>query len=274
MSYKESIIRSHDGLDLRYREWTPAGKPKGVIILVHGLGEHGGRYGILSEYLVSDGYALTTCDLRGHGLSQGQHGHTESYEVLLKDVAQLILQSNEQFPGIRQFLYGHSMGGNIVLNYVLRYTPNLKGVIVTSPWLRLAFEPPKAKIKLAGFMNHIWPNFSQSSGLETSALTRSSQIVQAYKNDPIVHSKISVRLFKNMFEAGLWALDHASEFPLPLLLMHGSGDRITSFEASCQFASLAKNCTFKLWEGFYHELHNEPEQEEVMRFISTWLKSF
>ncbi len=109
-------------------------------------------------------------------------------------------------------------------------------------------------------MNHLWPTFSQASGLDTQALSRDPAVVRAYENDPLVHARVSARLFVSTYQAGLWALDHAAEFPLPLLLMHGTADRLTSVEASRQFARRGSgDCTFKLWEGFYHEIHNEPE---------------
>lgn len=265
---------SDDGLTLWYQEWTPENKPLGTIALVHGMGEHSGRYQHLAEVVHRTGYALLTFDLRGHGRSEGQRGHTPSYDALMKDIALLIKHARERFPLQPLFLYGHSLGGNLVLNYVLRFSAPLKGVIVTSPWLKLAFEPPAYKIKMAGIMNRIWPSFSQANELDAPALTHDQVIVRAYETDPLVHTFISARFFKSVHAAGLWALEHADRFPLPLLLMHGSADRVTSCEASQAFAaSLPNLCTFKAWDGLYHELHNEPEWPEVFKFVLAWLQS-
>ena len=145
------------------------------------------------------------------------------------------------------FLYGHSFGGNLVLNFALRRNPELQGVIATAPWLRVAFEPPAAKVALARALNRIAPGVTQEWGLETAALSHDAEIVEAYDVDPLVHGRISVRLFVTVVDAGEWALEHAASFPLPLLLMHGTADRVTSAEASREFAARAgKKVT---WRG-------------------------
>ena len=121
-------------------------------------------------------------------------------------------------------------------------------------------------------MNKLRPGFSQASGFETAALSHDSEVVLAYVNDPLVHDKISARLFVSMFEKGLWALNHAAELSLPLLLMHGGADRITSSEASKQLASSAGDkVTLRIWDGLYHEIHNEPEQKEVFALMIDWM---
>ncbi len=161
-----------------------------------------------------------------------------------------------------------------MINYDLRRRPRLAGVAASSPWLRLAFEPPALKVRLGRVTNRLWPAFSQSSGPDVRGLSRDPEAVQAYTDDPLVHDRISARLFVGVYEAGLRALDHAAEFGVPLLVMHGDADRLTSPEASRRFASgVTGDCTFKLWEGFYHELHNEPGKEEVFDFLASWLRS-
>jgi alpha-beta hydrolase superfamily lysophospholipase len=190
----------------------------------------------------------------------------------MKDISSLLEIVNKQFSQLPSFLYGHSLGGNLVLNYVLRRRSHLKGVIATDPWLRLAFEPPRFKIILAQITNCIWPSFSQKNGLDTKFLSRDSEVVHAYENDPLVHGHISSRMFIGIYQSGYWALEHASEFSLPLLLMHGGDDKIISVKASHEFANTKiKNCNLKIWDGFYHEIHNEPEKEEVFKFLIDWL---
>jgi len=121
-------------------------------------------------------------------------------------------------------------------------------------------------------MNKIWPSFSQSSGLDTKALSHDTEVVHDYENDPLVHDHVSARMFIGIYQAGKWALEHAPEFSLPLLLMHGGDDKIISVEASHEFAGMIKeNCTLKIWDGLYHEIHNEPEKEEVFKFLIDWL---
>ncbi|MGC8856789.1 MAG: lysophospholipase [Anaerolineae bacterium] len=273
MNTFETYWQSRDGLRLYARGWKPHERiPKGVICLVHGHGEHVGRYEHVGQVLSTAGYALLGFDQRGHGRSVGPRGHIPSYDALLDDIALLLDEAASRYPALPYFLYGHSMGGNEVLNYALRRKPALAGVIATGPWLRLAFEPPALKVALGRMMNRVFPAFTQKSGLETAALSRRAEVVQAYEADPLVHDQISARLFVEMYSAGLWALEHATEFPLPLLLMHGSADRLTSADASREFAQRAgQQVTLRIWEGAYHEIHNEPEQDEVLQTMIAWL---
>jgi len=272
MKHFEFKLKTFDGLQLFGQSWQPEDQPRAVICLVHGLGEHSGRYIYAAEQLIQAGCVLLTFDLRGHGQSPGLRGHTPSYEALLQDVSSLLEAANKQFPQLPSFLYGHSLGGNLVLNYVLRRQTQLKGVIVTGPWLRLAFEPPRFKIILAQITNYIWPSFSQKSGLDAKAISRDPEVVHACENDPLVHDHISARMFIRIYQAGQWALEHASEFTLPLLLMHAGDDKIISVKASREFANTkTKDCTLKIWDGLYHEIHNEPEKEEVFKFLINWL---
>ncbi len=268
----ESSWENKDGPRFYVRGWEPDTKPKAVVCLVHGHGEHVGRYAHVGEAFSQAGYVLAGFDERGHGKTTGARGHVPSYDAMLDDVADFLALMEKRYPGLPRFLYGHSMGGNQVINFALRRKPELAGVIATGPWLKLAFDPPAIQVFLGRTMNNIAPGFIQKSGLETAALSRDPKIVEAYEKDPLVHDKISARLFVDMYESGLWALDHAVEFSLPLLLMHGTADRLTSWQASQEFAQRAgKNVTWRAWDGFYHEIHNEPEKAEVLKTMTTWM---
>ena len=272
MKHTEFKFKTFDGLQLFGQSWQPEDRPRAVVCLVYGLGEHSGHYTHVADQITQAGYSLIAFDLRGHGQSEGPRGHTPSYEALLQDISSLLEVANKQLPQLPSFLYGHSLGGNLVLNYVLRCQPHFKGVIATDPWLRLAFEPPRFKIILAQITDYIWPSFSQKNGLDTKVLSRDPEVVHAYENDPLVHDHISSRMFIGIYQSGYWALEHASEFSLPLLLMHGGDDKIISVEASSEFAGkITENCTFKIWDNLYHEIHNEPEKEEVFKFLIDWL---
>jgi alpha-beta hydrolase superfamily lysophospholipase len=264
--------KSFDGLTMYSKGWAPEKDSKAVICLIHGLGEHIGRYEHVGAAFADAGYALLGFDLRGHGKSGGQRGHAPSYDALMDDIAAFLKQAKERYSGKPCFHYGHSLGGNFVLNYALRRKPELNGVIATGPWMKLAFQPPAFQVALGRFMNKIAPGFTQPNGLDTTALSRDTRVVEAYVNDPLVHNKISARLFVNTYEAGLYAFDHAAEFPLPLLLMQGDKDRIISAEAARQFGAAApKSVTTELWEGWFHEIHNEPEKEKVFAKMIAWL---
>ncbi len=271
MATTEWNWKSRDGLELYARGWM-AEKPKAVVCLVHGHGEHVDRYNHVGRAFTNAGYTLQGFDLRGHGRSSGQRGHTPSYQSLLDDVDDFLADARKRYPGLPLFLYGHSMGGNQVINYALRYPQNLKGVIATGAWLRLAFEPSPVQLTLAKVMNAIAPSFSQPSGLEQAALSRDPEVIRAYAADPLVHEKISARLFTVMYANGLWALAHAAELKVPMLLMHGSADRLTSVDASREFSRRAgEMVTLRIWDGFYHEIHNEPEKAQVIQRMIDWL---
>ncbi len=268
----EFRLQSTDGLKLFGQGWQPGGDSLGVVCLVHGLGEHSGRYAHLAEALNRAGYALISFDLRGHGKSDGRRGHIRSTEAFFGDIDLLLEFARDRYPGKKLVLYGHSLGG-MVVNYVISRRPDLAGVVATSPNFRLGFEPPPIKIALGRMMNNIWPTFTQASGLETQALSRDPEVVRRYEEDPLVHDRVTARMYMSgIREASSWALEHAADFPLPLLLTHGSADRITSVEGSKEFAAKAgDNVTLKVWDGLYHELHNEPEQGQVFEMVIDWL---
>ena len=268
-------FKTQDGLELFAHAFPAEEEPKAVVCIVHGHGEHIERYEHVAAALNQAGYSVIGYDHRGHGQSDGPRGHIPSYDLLLDDMTRFRNEVKEYYPDIPHFVWGHSMGGNIALNYILRNETKLAGVIATGPWLKLAFEPPAIQIFLGKMMNKIKPDFTQESGLDTTGLARDLEVVRAYEEDSLVHGKVSARLMVEMMDAGNWALAHASEFPLPLLLMHGGADRLTSAVASKEFAAKVPKdkVTLKIWDGFYHELHNEPEKDEVFKTIIEWMDS-
>lgn len=282
MNHREFNFNSGDGTSLFGQAWETE-NPKAIVCLVHGMGEHCSRYAHVAKFFNENGFSVISYDQRGHGRSGGKKGHTPSYDILLDDISLLLKQAGSFYPGKPKFLYGHSMGGNLVLNYAIRKKPDVSGVISSSPWLKLAFDPPAIQVSLARMINGIFPGFTQSSKLDASAISRDAQEVKAYQNDKLVHDKISSNMFLSIHESGLWALEHAAEFSLPLLLFHGTADRLTSYKASAEFAGKIKNLTpalsmgegervtFKLWEGFFHETHNEPEKGQVFKLILDWM---
>jgi alpha-beta hydrolase superfamily lysophospholipase len=271
MKHTDVQWRSADGLALVGRSWEPDGEPKAVVCLVHGLGEHCGRYAHVAAALTTAGLAVLACDKRGHGRSEGKRGFIPSYDALMDDIDLLLDQASTRHPGKPRFLYGHSLGGNEVLNYALRRKPALAGVVATSPGLRTAFKPSAAQLAAGKIMNRLYPGFTMANGLDVTAISRDPTVVEAYQKDPLVHDRLSARLGVELLETGEWAIDHAADFPVPLLLAHGTGDRITSHQASQEFAAKAPACTLKLWEGLYHETHNEPEKGAVILENVAWI---
>lgn len=263
-----------DQLKIYGQVWQPlpGNEVKAVIALVHGMGEHSGRYRRFAEYLTGKGIAIISYDQRGHGKSEGKKGHITHYNQLLDGIDELLERTRLQFKDKPVFLYGHSMGGNLVLNYALKKPHKVKGLIVTGPLLRLAFEPPIIKVKLAYLMRNLYPSFTLGTNLNTEHLSRDKDVVKAYQKDRLVHDRISSSFFINTYEAGLYALQHANELKVPTLLMHGGEDKITSADASEEFSKKARVvCDFVRWEGMYHEIHNEPEKEAVLDQVGDWI---
>ena len=264
-------IKLSNGQILKGIIQSPGEDVKAVIIFVHGLGEHVQRYLSWADLFKKEGIGFTGVDLPGHGRSEGRRGNVRSY-ALIEEMLDILLKScKHTFPGCPVYIYGHSLGGGIVLDYIIRKKPVIKGAIVTSPWLRLSSEPPKGKMILAAVMRKLMPGLIQESGLDTSFISHDKVAVEKYKNDPLIHGKISVGLFTGAMAAAKYSLDHAAELKIPTLLMHGIDDMITSPEGSREFAGKTDKVELKLWERGYHELHNEIFKEDVFRYIMSWI---
>jgi alpha-beta hydrolase superfamily lysophospholipase len=265
-----------DGTTFFNQGWEPEnGRPKALVILVHGLGEHTARYAHVGNVLADAGYALAGFDLRGHGRSGGPRGHSSSLDAYLQDIRQFLERMEERYPGIPRFLYGHSLGGLLILAYAIQYGTGLKGVIATGPALRSPLQEQKAKVAMVKLLGSLLPTMTIQSGLDAATISRDGAIVEAYKKDPLVHYNSSLGFGKAALSAIDLCFARAREFPLPLLIIHGKADKITYYSGSEDFAKLVsaagKDVTLKLWDDLYHEVHNEPEKEEVFKYMIAWL---
>jgi alpha-beta hydrolase superfamily lysophospholipase len=255
--------------------WQPKTAPKAVVILVHGMGEHIGRYEkSVVPHLVKNGYAVVGYDQFGHGKTKGKRGHNPNFDAVLTCVTEVIIKSKKLFNGVSLFLYGHSMGGNVVLNYVLRRKHPFKGLIATSPFLQLAFQPPALKLAIGKLLYKIAPGLTMSNELDANDISRIPEEVLAYVNDPLVHDKISPNYSIKFIETGQWALYHAQDLQVNTLLLHGTGDKIIDHKATKEFADKSNGkASIKLFEGAYHELHNDLCREKMLVTITDWLNS-
>jgi alpha-beta hydrolase superfamily lysophospholipase len=261
------------GLEMYAKAWVPTGKAHGVVCLVHGVGEHIGRYRVEAEALAAAGYVLAGFDLRGFGQSGGQRGHTPSLEAYFNDIDSFLAEIRRLYPELPHFLYGHSMGGVLVLAYTPVRQPKIAGVIATSPGLRTALEKQKFKVFLARLLGQMAPTLTLANGVDPKMLSRDPGVGEAYLRDPLVHDKVTTAWGKTMLGAIQVAFENAACFPVPLLLMHGTKDEIAYARGSQEFAALAPEdrVTLKLWDGFYHELHNDPAKNDVFAVMTGWL---
>jgi alpha-beta hydrolase superfamily lysophospholipase len=275
MKHNKFDLQTVGGQKLYAQEWVPEGTIRGLVCLVHGLGEHSGRYAHLAKYFTESGFALLAFDLRGHGKSDGRRGHSPGLPESLEDISLFLETADDRYPGHTTFLYGHSLGGNFGLNFAIRDSSRPKAFIVTSPILRPAFEPPSWKVTLGRTLYRILPTFAMSNELDREALSRDPQVVRSYNEDPQVHDRVTARLAIDMLDSGLWLLENAHRLRHPTLLVHGNADRVCSVDASKEFASRAGElCHLKIWDGLFHETHNEPEKDEVIEYTLNWMKGY
>ncbi len=273
MREQQISMSATDGLKLNVKHW-PLDAPRAVMAVIHGMGEHSGRYSHLAEYFVEKRFAVLAMDQRGHGESGGSRGHSPSLKQLMDDVDQFLTTCRSLYPNRPLVLYAHSMGGNVSLNYLLRRNPALDAVVIASPWIQLAFEPPAWKVSAAKVLGAVVPKLTLSNELDVNQLSKDGEVVKAYVADPLVHNKISAAMGKELMAGGTWLQDYKGDILVPTLLMHGSFDGLTSHVASTAFAkNVSGLITFKSWEGFFHELHNEPEQDQVFDYVFKWIEN-
>lgn len=267
--------QGNDGLTFFVQGWEPENPPKALVALVHGLGEHTGRYAHVGEVLTKSGYTIVGFDLRGHGKSSGARGHFPSLDKVMVDIKEFMNFLAQHDSGLPRFLYGHSLGGLLALSYAIQYGTGLKGIIVTGAGLRSALQEQKAKVAMVKLLGSLMPAITIYSGLDPTTLSRDSNVVQSYVNDMLVHYNTSLGFGKSALNAIDLCFARAKELVPPLLIMHGTADKVTYPTGSEGFARLVREAdrdvTLKLWDGLYHELHNEPEKAEVLKFMTEWL---
>lgn len=261
-------LTASDGLRLAWYRWDPAGRPRGTVCIAHGLREHSERYRHVAGAFADAGFVVFAFDWRGHGRSEGPRGHAPSYAQLLDDYGRLVGMAT----ATPKFAYGHSMGGQIILNYGRLHPKGLDGVIATGPWLRLAFPAPAVKVLLGRILSPILPKGALPTGLKVASLSRDPEVVRAYQADPLIHDKLSFRLGITMLDGGEEVLTHAADFRLPVLVAHGDADRIIDPRSTEAFYTRAGSSdkTLRLYQGFYHEIHNEPEWARVLGDLTGW----
>ncbi len=255
------------------QKWLSGTNPRAAIIIVHGLGEHSSRYAHIAKMFNDENIAVFSFDHRGHGLSGGSRGDIPSYDTACDDIDELIKKVKTEFPAIPIFLYGHSLGGAIVLNYGLTKNSQINGIICTSPGLGTNDPIPAIQLTLVKFLSRIAPKVTINNGLDVENLSHDQEVIHAYKNDPLVHPKISTRLALELVTQGQKMIQKADQFKYPLLLLQGEMDHLVNPKLTKQFAEKSSkiNIRFIQFPDFYHEMHNELNNEEFLLSIKSWL---
>jgi len=256
------------------QSWVPDGTPKATINLIHGLGEHSGRYSRWGKLFAEEGYVLTAMDLFGNGKTEGKQGHVQSFQLLLDQVNLMLEKAEENFPGVPRILYGHSMGGNVAINYAISKDPPISGLIATSPWLQLVIPVSTIEKIFSKVASSLAPGLRiKVKGLGAEKLSHDPEHWADVRSDPLVHRKVSARYLYEIMDKGEYALRHVYKINKPFLLMHGNADEITSHTASEDFvANTSERTELKIWDGLRHELHSELEYMEVFKYVVDWIE--
>ncbi len=270
----EGTFTGAGGLSLYFRGWRPEGTPQAVIAVVHGFGEHSGRYVNLIHYFVPRNYAVYAFDLRGHGRSPGPRGHINTWSEFREDVGAYLETIRGYEDTTPTFLYGHSMGGLIVLDYALHHPEGLAGVIASGPVLAQPGVSP-ILLFLSRVLSRVWPTFSLDTKLDAAALSRDPDVVNAYLTDPLVHSTASARLGTELTRTVEWVMSHADAWRVPLLIVHGSEDKLAPPEGSRAFFEAVKyeDKAYIEYPGGYHEPHNDIQRDRVLADIERWIEA-
>ena len=245
------------------------------LVIVHGLGEHSGRYQNYVDYFVPRGYTLHGADLRGHGQSGGKVGHVDRFDQYVTDLDQLVAHIRSADPAMPVLVLGHSLGSLIALKYGLDRPAGLSGVIVTGTALRDALVMPKWKRNLANVLSTVTPALKMDNGVLTKYLSQDPAVITAYDADPLVHHWGTPRLASEAEKVRAELYRRAGEWSVPLLMLHGGADRVCLAAGAQAFAKQvpAALVKYREFDGLYHEIHNERERMMVFGEVESWLEA-
>ena len=273
MKHLEGKFKGHKNLELYYQCWLPSNEPEAVLLIAHGLAEHSGRYINIVNYFVPKGYAVYGFDKRGHGKSPGQRGNVERFSHFVSDLKTFSNTIHSKHRDSRIFIVGHSVGGAIATAGAVHYQDGFDGLVLSGATLKVGASVSSGLIILARVLSLLLPKLGISA-IDASAISRDKAVVDAYIDDPLVYrGKISARLSAELITAIQMLRSQMSKIYLPILITHGTADRLSDPRGSeilyDQVGSRDK--TLKLYDGFYHEIFNEPGHEQVLADMETWL---
>lgn len=252
--------------------WPARGERRGVLINLHGLGDHSGLYPTLSDHFTARGFAVHAFDLRGNGRSPGARGHIGSWREYREDLRRFVAIVRGEEPGLPIFLLGNSLGGLIVIEYALQHPEGLRGVIAVAPPLG-PLGVPTPLLLLGRVLSRVWPGFSLETGMDLSGLARDPAVAAEVLADPLFHRRGSARLSTEVVDAIARVHDGAARFSLPLLILHGSADRMVPPQGSRRFVASVRHADRRLIEypGGYHALFADEGREVVLADLERWM---
>jgi len=273
-NYTQGTFSGKGNIEIAFQGWA-VDRPKAVVVVVHGLGEHSGRYMNIIETMAGKGISFFGLDHRGHGRSQGIRGHIDSFMDYIIDLKTFVNMVHEAHKDTPVIMLGHSLGGAIACRYALTYQNDIDGLILSSAALMPAVKIPAIKRMAGVVLSKIFPTVNMANELDSIYLSHDENVVKAYNEDPLVHGLVTPRFFTEFTANGQFCLDHASQLRLPLLIFHGTGDRFCNIKGS-EFVyerSLSEDKKFEVFPDLYHETMNETvkEKAKVLAVVSKWM---
>jgi acylglycerol lipase len=270
---KERMFRTVGGRKLFERSWLPDGGPKAAVVIVHGYAEHSGRYRHVAERLVDNGYAVHAFDLGGHGRSDGRRAFVRSLDEHVADLRSFVARVRQEQPRLPLFLLGHSMGGTVAAMFLASGEPPLRGAILSGAGLKLRGGPARIMGVLLAILGKLAPKLPLGK-LRSDEISRDPAVVSNYDDDPLVYrGRMQAGTGVALIRAVRTVVSHMNRITVLLLLLHGTADKLTEPDGSRELYQRAnsRDKTLKLYEGFYHEVLNEPEKEQVLNDVVQWL---
>jgi alpha-beta hydrolase superfamily lysophospholipase len=275
MKHLDGQFKGSGDLNLYYQCWLPADEPKAMLLVVHGLAEHSGRYSNLVNYFVPRGYAIYSFDQRGHGKSDGVKGYVDRFSYFVDDLDIFLRLVHSRHHDVKTFLVGHSIGGTIATAYAILHQDEFDGLILTGATLSTPTDVAAGTIFAARILSLILPKVGLYV-IDAEGISQDKSVVNAYVDDPLVYrGKIRARLGVELIKAMGTVNRQISEIHLPILVMHGAADRLSDPKGSEMLYQKASSADkmLKVYEGYYHEIFNEPGREQVLADVESWLKT-
>lgn len=262
----------NSGIRIAWRAWLPAETARGVVVLVHGVAEHSGRYAHVGKRFTEAGFAVYAFDHTGHGESSGPRANIGSIESAADNVQTVLDLAGRELPEVPKFVIGHSMGALIVLHLATRGPLDVAGVVISGPPLEVSAGNP-AQRWLAPVLTRLTPNLGVLA-LDSAAISRDPEVVAAYNRDPrVFNGKLPARTANEILETSIAVKARLDKLTVPTLAMHGSADTVADPASTdlIETSSGAEDLTVKRYEGLYHEIFNEPENDQVLGDVVDWL---
>jgi len=268
---EEFRIEGYNSQVLLVRQWD-VNSPKAVLLIVHGFGEYSGRYGSMAEYFNSRGIAVVAYDLRGHGLSEGKRGLLLDWTEFREDLKAVENEAVRRYPTLPLFILGHSLGGTMSLDYILSAEHSPRGAIISAPALGKPGISP-ILLGVAKILSFVLPRLTLSAALDSDSISRDPEECRKYREDPLIHDKASMKMSSELSSVQKRIFSSAAEMQCPLLLTYGGQDQIAPLDPIESFLTSAgsEDKELKIFEGAYHELHNDIIRMDVYKLYAGWI---